>query len=114
MIRMLSLLALALLAHVTLVAALAHACGPNCGKLPTSNPAKQLDITQFQLGSWLNLASKNVPSVFADASKRPQPTIANHPAATQPTAIKPQEQTTEHPSDLPTNDPPAAALAARK
>ena len=114
MIRTLSLLTLALLAHLALVAALAHACGPNCGLAPTSNHSNQLNITQFQLGNRPNLTNKNVPSVFAETTKNPQPKIANQPATIQPTAKKPQEQSTEHPSDLPTNDPPVAALAARK
>ncbi len=102
MSRTITLLALALIAHVTLVAALAHACGPNCGKYQNSQ-TNQLGRSPFQLGNRPNPANKNALSVIAEPTQRLQP------AMTQTIANKSQGQLTEHPSDLPTNDPPAVA-----
>jgi hypothetical protein len=103
MLRTICLLALALLAHVTLVATLAHACGPHCGK-PVFSNQKQLQQPQIPLGNRADLGNKSDLSPVTEPTQRPATAATNQPVTKQS-----QEPVSDHPADLPTNDPPLAA-----
>lgn len=105
MLRTIFFLALALVVHVTLVATLAHACGPHCSNRQSNySNSNQHVKPQFQLGNRANIGNKNGLSHSAEAARLPLTTTASEPATNKALA-----QSTDHPADLPTNAPPLAA-----